>query len=443
MTAPGVSESGLAAGLFRWLGRAASALSVPGSILFALLGAPLFAVFGALALAAYRSADIETLIVVSELARLTEMSLLRALPMFALAGYILAGSRASERLVRVTRAALGWMPGGLAVVTLLACTILTAFTGASGVTLVALGGLLLPALMSDGYTERFSLGLLTTGGNMGVLFVPSLPLILYAVIARQIQPEVTIDALFRACLLPGLLCLAVLAAFGIVHGRRIPVVPFSGTELRRSLWAAKWELPLPLVVLGGIYSGFLVVSEAAVITAAYVLVVETLIQREISWKRLTGIVADTVVLVGGVLVILGLGMAITNYLVDIEAPRLLIERVEAHIQHPLLFLVLLNVFLLAVGCVMDIYTAIVVLVPLLAPLGERFGIAPVHMAVIFLANLAIGYSTPPVGMNLFVAALRFDRPLLQLARASLPFILALLGVLLIITYWPALSLALV
>lgn len=413
--------------------------------LLALLGAPLFAVFGAVALAAYRDAGIDAAIVVAELARLASMPLLRALPMFALAGYVLAGSRASERLVRVTRAALGWMPGGLAVVSLLACTLLTAFTGASGVTLVALGGLLLPALRADGYGERFSLGLLTTGGNTGVLFVPSLPLILYAVIAREISPEVTIDALFRAAVLPGLVCLGALAAMGMVagRGRTRARAAFSAAELGRALWAAKWELPLPFVVLGGIYGGRMVVSEAAVITAAYVLVVETLVYREISWPRLTVLVRDTVVLVGGVLVILGMGMAITNILVDREAPRVLIDLVSARITHPVVFLIALNLFLLAVGCVMDIFTAIVVLVPLLAPLGAQFGVHPVHLAVIFLANLAIGYSTPPVGMNLFIAALRFDRPVLQLARASLPFIAVLLLALLLITYWPALSLWLV
>jgi tripartite ATP-independent transporter DctM subunit len=384
-------------------------------------------------------------IVIGELTRLTSMPMLQALPMFALAGYILAGSRASERLLRITRAAFGWMPGGLAMVSIVTCTFLTAFTGASGVTIVALGGLLLPALLKDGYREKAALGLVTSGGNMGVLFAPSLPLILYAIIAQPISGEVTIDALFRAGIIPGLLALAVLCAYGVWAGlhAQIPRRPFAWCELGAALKEAKWELPLPFVVLGAIYGGFLVASEAAVITAAYVLVVEVLIYREIPWRKLTGIIRNTVVLVGGVLLILGMGMAITNYLIDQEVPQLILDWVGTRIESPIVFLIALNVFLLAVGCVMDIYTATVVIVPLLAPLAVRYGINPVHLAIIFLANLAIGYSTPPVGMNLFIAAMRLNRPLMKLAAASLALMGLMLITLLLITYWPALSLALV
>lgn len=412
--------------------------------ILAVVGLPMFALFGALALWAYSVQGTDASIVINELTRLTSMPTLQALPMFALAGYILAGSRASERLLRLTRAAFGWMPGGLAVVGIVVCTFLTAFTGASGVTIVALGGLLLPALLKDGYSERTSLGLVTSGGNMGVLFVPSLPLILYAILAQPISEEVTLDALFRAGLLPGLLAVGVLCAYGIFQGRRsaIPRRAFSLRELGAALWEAKWEVPLPFVVLGAIYSGWLVVSEAAVLTAAYALVVEVLIQREIPWRRLTFIVRDTVMLVGGVLLILGMGMAITNFLVDQEVPQQILEWVSARVTHPLLFLILLNGVLLAAGCVMDIYTATVVLVPLLAPLAARYGVHPVHLAILFLANLAIGYSTPPVGMNLFIAAMRLNRPLMKLARASIVWMALMLAVLLLITYWPSLSLCL-
>lgn len=414
-------------------------------IAFALLGVPMFVVFGALAMISYQSSGIDFSIVIGELTRLTNMPMLQALPMFALAGYVLAGSRASERLLRITRAAFGWMPGGLAMVCIVTCTFMTAFTGASGVTIVALGGLLLPALLKDGYRENAALGLVTSGGNMGVLFAPSLPLILYAIIAQPISGEVTIDALFRAGILPGLLAVAVLCGYGIWAGvhAEIPRRPFAWRELGAALQAAKWELPLPFVVLGGIYSGVLVASEAAVITAAYVLIVETLIYREIPIRKLTGIIRDTVVLVGGVLLILGMGMAITNFLIDQEVPQLILDWVGARIRHPLVFLVTLNLFLLVVGCIMDIYTATVVIVPLLAPLAARYGIDPVHLAVIFLANLAIGYSTPPVGMNLFIAAMRLNKPLMKLATASLALMGLMLGILLVITYWPALSLALV
>lgn len=410
----------------------------------ALLGAPLFAIFGALALGAYHSIQLDASIVISELARLATMPLLRALPMFALAGYILAASRASERLLNISRAAFGWMPGGLALVSMVACTLLTAFTGASGVTIVALGGLLLPALQSEGYGERFSLGLVTSGGNMGVLFAPSLPLILFAVIANPIASEVTIDRLFLAALWPGVITLAALGAYGMFAGRRagVPRQPFSGRALARALWAARWEVPLPVVVLGGIYSGKVAVSEAAVLTAAYTLIVETVIQREVSLQRLAGVIRDSIMLVGGVLVILGLGMAITNFLVDQEMPSRLVEWAGRTFHHPVVFLIALNVFLLIVGCLMDIYTAIIVFVPMLIPLGLQFGVHPVHLGVIFLANLAIGYSTPPVGMNLFIAAIRFEKPLLKLALASLPFLVLLLAVLLLITYVPVLSMGL-
>ena len=416
-----------------------------GIVILALLGAPLFAVFGALAMLAYQSGGMDFAIVIGELTRLTNMPMLQALPMFALAGYVLAGSRASERLLRLTRAAFGWMPGGLAMVCIVTCTFMTAFTGASGVTIVALGGLLLPALLQDGYREKAALGLVTTGGNMGVLFVPSLPLILYAIIAQPISPSVTVQAVFRAGVLPGLLALAVLSLYGIRAGihARIPRHPFRGRELAVALWEAKWEIPLPFVVLGGIYSGWLVASEAAVLTAAYVLVIEVLVYREIPVHRLTLIIRDTVVLVGGVLLILGMGMAITNFLIFEQVPQLILEWVGARITHPLVFLMALNLFLLAVGCIMDIYTATIVIVPLLAPLAVRYGIDPVHLAIIFLANLAIGYSTPPVGMNLFIAAMRLNRPLMKLAAASLALMGLMLGVLALITYWPALSLALV
>ena len=252
-------------------------------IILALLGVPMFAIFGALAMLAYRAIDIDIAIMIGELTRLTSMPMLQALPMFALAGYLLAGSRASERLLRLTRAAFGWMPGGLAMVTIVTCTFLTAFTGASGVTIVALGGLLLPALLRDGYREKAALGLVTSGGNMGVLFAPSLPLILYAVIAQPISGEVTVDALFRAGILPGLLALLVLCGYGVWAGlhAKIPRRPLELRELGAALWEAKWEIPIPFVVLGSIYSGWLVASEAAVLTAAYVLIVEVIIHREI------------------------------------------------------------------------------------------------------------------------------------------------------------------
>ena len=413
-------------------------------ILLALLGAPIFAVFGGLAFEVYARDGIASSLIISELNRLATMPLLRTLPMFALGGYLLAESRAPERLLRLSRAAFGWLPGGMPAVAVVACTLFTAFTGASGVTIVALGGLLLPALQAERYGDRFSMGLVTSGGNLGVLFVPSLPLILYGVIANPVAGEVTMERLFLAGVLPGLLGLLALGGYGVFVARRRGVArtPFSLRELGAALWAARWEAPLPVLVLAGIYSGRLVLSDAAVITAAYALVVEALILREIRLRDLGRIARDAMTLVGGVLIILGMGMAITNWLVDQEVPQQILAAVRTHITSPVTFLLMLNLFLLLVGCAMDIYTATIVIVPLLLPLGKAYGVDPVHLGVVFLANLAIGYCTPPVGMNLFIAAIRFDRPLLALARASLPFLAVLLGVLALITYVPWLSLAL-
>ncbi len=408
----------------------------------ALLGAPMFAVFAALAWTAYARDGIAPALILNELNRLAAMPLLRAMPLFALGGYLLAESRAPERLLRLSRAAFGWLPGGLPAVTILACTLFTAFTGASGVTLVALGGLLLPALKADGYRDRYALGLVTSGGNFGVLLVPSLPLILYGIIASPIAPEVTMERLVAAGLLPAALGIAALGAHGAWSARQqsVPRTRFSARELGAALWAARWEAPLPVLILLGIYSGRLVLSDAAVITAAYALVVETLILREVKWTDVGRIARDAMILVGGVLVILGMGMAITNWMVDQEIPQRLLRAVQSRIASPLAFLLTLNVFLLAVGCAMDIYTAIVVIVPLLLPLGRAYGVDPLHLGMIVLANLAIGYSTPPVGMNLFIAAIRFRRPLVELVRASLPFIVVLLVVLGLITYVPSISL---
>ena len=418
-----------------------------GSLVFlvALLGAPMFAVFGGAALVAYRAGGLDAALIPSELSRLVAMPLLQALPLFALAGYVWAHSRASERLLNLSRAAVGWMPGGLPLVALALFTLFTAFTGASGVAIVALGGLVLPALKADHYGDRYALGLVTSASTLGVLFAPSLPLILFAVVANPIAEQVTIDALFRACLLPGLLGLLLLG----LHGWRVGLArqarrePFSARALWRALGEAKWELPLPLVVLGGIYSGRLAISEAAVITAAYALLVEMLIYREIRWLDLAAIIRESMMLVGGILLILGMGMATTNYLVDQEVPGRLLEMVGSRLHSPLLFLLALNLLLLGVGCLMDIFTATVIVVPLLVPVALRFGIDPVHLGVIFLTNLAIGYCTPPVGMNLFITSLRFDLPLLRVVRAVLPPIVILLVLLAVVTYVPALSLWLV
>ncbi len=414
-------------------------------LLVALLGAPLFAVIMASALLAFYHAEIELSVVAIEFYRLAEMPVLLAIPLFTFAGYLLSESRAPQRLVRITRALLGWMPGGLAVVALVACAFFTAFTGASGVTIVALGALLYPALREAGFRDNFNLGLITTSGSLGVLFAPSLPLILYAVIAQQLAvgTPVSVDEMFLAGILPGLLMLAVLAAWSLWANRGQSLIPFDAGEAWAALREAKWEIPLPFLVLGGIYSGYFAVSEAAAVTALYVLVVEVFIYREVGLRQLPRVMRESMVLVGAILVILGASLASTNYLIDAEVPMRLFETIKSYISDPLTFLILLNVFLLILGTMLDIFSALVIMVPLLLPIALGYGIDPVHLGIIFLASMQIGYFTPPVGMNLFIASYRFKKPVMQLYRATLPFFFLLLLTVLIITYWPALSLGLI
>ncbi len=411
-------------------------------IVLALLGTPLFIIIAASAMFGFYQAEVDLSVVAIEFYRLAEMPILLAIPLFTFAGYLLSESGAPARLVRVTQALLGWMHGGLAVVSLVACALFTAFTGASGVTIVALGALLYPALTRSGYKENFSLGLITTSGSLGLLFAPSLPLILYGIIVQQlgVGRPLTVDELFLAGILPGMLMLAVLSAWSIWSNRVQPIQRFSWQEARQALREAFWELPLPVIVLGGIYSGYFAVSEAAAVTVLYVFIVEVFIYREITLTRLPRIVRESMVMVGAILMILGVSLASTNYLIDAQIPTRLFELVKANISDKLTFLILLNVFLLVLGTMLDIFSALVIMVPLLLPIAVGYGIDPVHLGIIFLANMQIGYFTPPVGMNLFIASFRFNRTITQLYRSTLPFFFLLLLSVLIITYWPWLSL---
>ncbi|MEW8026182.1 MAG: TRAP transporter large permease subunit [Candidatus Thiodiazotropha sp.] len=415
-----------------------------GLILLALFGAPLFTIIGASALWGFHQSDIDLSVVVIEFFRLAEMPVLLAIPLFTFAGYLLSESGAPHRLVRLTQALLGWVPGGMAFVALVACALFTAFTGASGVTIVALGALLYPALREAGYRQGFSLGLVTTSGSLGLLFAPALPLILYAVVAQQlgIGGSITVDEMFLAGLLPGLLMLLILLAWGLWSGRNLPLNEFTLTEARATIREAMWEIPLPVIILGGIYSGYFALSEAAAVTAVYVLIVEVFIHREIPLKQLPKVMREAMLLVGGILVILGLSMASTNYLIDADVPNQFFEWLNERVKDPLTFLILLNLFLLVLGTMLDIFSALVLMVPLLLPVAIEYGIDPVHLGIIFLANMQIGYFTPPVGMNLFIASYRFDKPIAEIYRATLPWFALLFGAVLIITYWPTLSLAL-
>ncbi|RDH90651.1 MAG: C4-dicarboxylate ABC transporter [endosymbiont of Seepiophila jonesi] len=415
-----------------------------GLILVALFGAPLFTVIGASALIGFHQSEIDLSVVAIEFYRIAEMPVLLAIPLFTFAGYLLSESNAPHRLVRVTQTLLGWMPGGLAFVALIACALFTAFTGASGVTIVALGALLYPALTEAGYRQNFSLGLVTTSGSLGLLFAPALPLILYAVVAQQlgIGGSITVDDMFLAGILPGLLMLLILVAWSLWSSRGVKLTTFSKAEALSAIREAAWEIPLPIIVLGGIYSGYFAISEAAAVTAFYVLVVEVFIHREISLRRLPQVMREAMLLVGGILVILGMSLASTNYMIDQEIPTQLFDWIRERVSDPLTFLILLNLFLLVLGTMLDIFSALVLMVPLLLPVALQYGIDPVHLGIIFLANMQIGYFTPPVGMNLFIASYRFNKPVTQIYRATLPWFFLLFGAVLIITYWPSLSLAL-
>ena len=403
----------------------------------ALFGMPLFAVFGALALYLFFSAGIDISSVAVSMYSIAGSPLLIAIPLFTLAGYLFAHSRAPDRLLRLSRA---FFPGGLAVVALVACAVFTAFTGASGVTIVAMGGLLMPALLADGYGNRFSLGLITASGSIGLLFPPSLPLIVYGYVA-----EVEVDKLFLAGVLPGILLVSLLALYGVGQGRRARVKtrPFSGREALAALRYAAWEVPLPFIVLGGIYGGIITVMEAAAITALYALVVEVFIYRDIPVRKLPAIVAESATLVGGILVIIMCSFGFVNYLIDAEVPMGILEWMQQYVTSKYTFLLILNLFLLVVGCLMDIFSALIVVVPLVAPVATGFGVDPVHLGIIFLTNLEIGYLTPPVGLNLFISSYRFQQPVVNLYSASVPFLVLMLLALIVITYAPALSLVLV
>lgn len=411
-------------------------------LLLALLGAPLYAVIAAGALVGFYRSEIDLSVVAIEFYRLAEMPVLLAIPLFTFAGYLMSESQAAARLVKLTSALLGWMPGGLAIVALIACALFTAFTGASGVTIVALGALLYPALQQAGYRENFNLGLITTSGSLGLLFAPSLPLILYAIVAQQmgLEQPLGVDTMFLAGILPGLLMVGMLSSWVFWTNRRQSLQRFSYREAREALWEARWEAPLPFIVLGGIYSGYFAVSEAAAVTALYVLFTEVFIYREIPLRNLPLIMRNAMVLVGAIMIILGVSLASTNYMIDAEIPSRLFETVHQYVDNRLTFLILLNIFLLILGTMLDIFSALVIMVPLLIPLAVGYGIDPVHLGIIFLANMQIGYFTPPVGMNLFIASFRFKKPVMQLYAATWPFFLILFTAVLIITYWPGLSL---
>ncbi|MBI4535154.1 MAG: TRAP transporter large permease subunit [Ignavibacteriae bacterium] len=410
-------------------------------VLFALVGTPLFAIIGVVAMLSFAGQGIDTSAVIVELYRIGSNPTLVAIPLFTFAGYVLAESKAPVRLVNLARAFFGSIPGGLAIVALATCAVFTAFTGASGVTIVALGGLLLPVLLKEQYPEKFSLGLITTSGSLGLLFPPSLPLILYALIAK-----ISIDKLFAAGIVPGILLVVILAAYSMRQGAKfkVPRTPFAWLNVTHAVRVSVWELPLPFIVIGGIYTGVFTATEAAAITAFYVLIVEVFIYKDLDlFRDIPRVMRESMVLVGAILMILGAAMGLTNYLIDEEVPMKLFEFTQSFITSPVVFLIVLNLFLIIVGMMMDIFSAIIVVVPLIIPIAMAYGVDPVHLGIIFLANLEIGYLTPPVGLNLFISSMRFEKQVFTVIRATLPYIAILVVALIIITYVPGLSLWLV
>ncbi|MFQ5971159.1 MAG: TRAP transporter large permease subunit, partial [Alphaproteobacteria bacterium] len=434
MQAGGVKERALAslgvpaAALIGFLsGPFASQLIWPamaGIAVAAFLGAPIFVILGGTALLLFFSGGIPVAAIPVETYRIVVSPLIPTIPLFTLTGYILAEGGASRRLVRLFRALFGWLPGGIAVVATLVCAFFTTFTGASGVGILALGGLLLPALLANGFRPRFSIGLLAATGSIGLLFPPSLAVILYGVVAH-----VPITDLFKAGFVPGILMVSIVSMFGIREGlkARTERPRFDRREAAAALWEARWEVLLPFVVLFGIFGGFTTLIEAAALSAVYALTVETLVHRDLHPTRdVPGIFLKCGTVVGGVFMILGVAMGLTNFLVDAEVPMRAAQWAETHIGSRILFLIALNIFLLMVGCLLDIFSAIVVAVPLILPISQVFGIHPLHLGMIFLVNLELGYLTPPVGMNLLLASYRFDTPLLSVYNSALPFLLLLL-----------------
>ena len=404
----------------------------------AAIGAPVFALIGSLALWLFHGTGTPSSAVMIEFFRLASLPALIAIPLFTFAGFMLAESKAPERMVELAEACVGWVPGGLALVGLLTCALFTAFTGASGVTIIALGGLLHPMLIKQGYPKNFTLGLLTTTGSLGLLFPPSLPIILYGLVAK-----VSIDQLFRAALLPGLMLLVILGAYARWIGKRsgVPRSRFSWRRVGTAARAAAWEIPLPFLIIGGIYAGWFTATEAAAIMAFYVLVVETLVYRDLALRDLPGTVGRSMTLVGAILIVLGTALGLTNYLIDAEIPTKLFGWLHAYIGSKIVFLLALNAFLLVVNMV-EIFSAIIIVVPIIVPVAAQYGIDPIHLGVLFLLNLEIGYMTPPLGLNLFLSRSRFDTPLHTLYAATLPFWLMMLAALALVTYVPSLSLCL-
>ena len=439
-----IAASGLAIPLlFGIQGLSPGSILLPAGIIILIataLGLPIFATLGGAALLLFWGEGVPVSAVPGEAYRLTASAYLPAIPLFTLGGYILTGGGASRRLMRTFTAWVGWMPGGLAIVTALVLAFFTPLTGASGVTILSMGGLLLPVMVKARYPESTSVGLVTVAGSIGLLLPPSLPVILYGIYAN-----VPIDQLFIGGVIPGILLIVVVAGWGAGRGwfSGAQRTEFRVAEALAATWEAKWELLMPAVILVAYFGGFTTLLEAAALSVLYALIVECFIYGDLGFKKdLPRIAVECATLVGGFFIILGVALGFNSYLIDAEIPTQAVDWIQGHVSSPIVFLLVLNVFLVIVGALMDIYSAIFVVAPLIVPMGLAYGINPVHLGIIFLANMELGYLMPPMGENLFLAAMRFELPLARIYAYTLPYIVMLAVAVLTITYVPALTLTL-
>ena len=400
---------------------------------FALLGAPIFSLVGAGALYLFWQVDIDSSAVIIEMMRLTSLPALIAIPLFTFSGYVLAESKAPQRLLNIAQSLFGFLPGGIAIVSLLSAAIFTAFTGASGVTIIALGGLLYPMLMKEGYKEKFTLGLITTTGSLGLLFPPSLPIILYGLVAK-----ISIGELFKAAFVPGVFIIIVLSTYAIIIARKanMPRRKFSLAKIKTAAKDAIWEIPLPIIIIGGIYKGFFTASEASSIMAFYVILVEVFVYKDLDlFKDIPKIAIKSMLLVGAIFIMLGMALGFTNYMIDAQLPDKIFAFLHSFIENKIFFLIILNIFLLAINMI-EIFSAIVIVVPIIVPIALQYGVDPIHLGIIFLVNLEIGYMTPPLGLNLFLSSSRFNKKVTTIYKAAWIFWLIQIGILILITYFP-------
>ncbi len=414
--------------------------SVAALIISIIKGAPIFIILSGFGILFFWYDYVPISAVIAESYRIVVSPHLATIPLFTLAGYFLAESKASDRLINVFKACFGWLPGGTPLIVLLICGFFTALTGGSGVTILALGGLLFPMLYKDGYKKNFSLGLITASGSIGLLFPPSLPLILYGVTAG-----ISIKSIFLAGIIPGVFLIVILSIWSYFSGdaKKIQVSTFDGATALKICWETKWELLIPLIVLYGIFGGHAKLVETAAFTVVYVFIIETFVYKDIKVNDSFRIIISCATLVGGVLIIIGSAMGLTSYMVDAQIPMSILSYMKEIIHSKYVFLILLNIFLLIIGCLMDIFSAIIIVVPLIAPLGIHYGVDPIHLAIIFIANLELGYLTPPVGMNLFLSAYRFEEKMPVIYKSTLPYFIVLLIAVIVITYFPAMTLWLV